>query len=147
MTFTLSPDPNVSTARTQWTFSTGCTRDHGGLSRTVLFHQIDASLTHLGTSYVDVLQVHQFDATTPVEETKRALYDRARTVRRLRAARCATSARRTSLKAPGDGLRGGGAQRLDAGRQRAGRVSTAMLYRHPVGRTYGTYSSSAGPRD
>ncbi|KAM5543792.1 hypothetical protein V8D89_002409 [Ganoderma adspersum] len=74
--FLVSPDPNVNTARAQWTLAH--TRDHvnhGGLSRTALFHQVDASLARLGTSYVDVLQIHLFDTTTPVEETMRALHD------------------------------------------------------------------------
>ena len=74
--FLVSPDPNVNTARAQWTLTH--TRDHvnhGGLSRTALFHQVDASLARLGTAYIDVLQIHLFDATTPVEETMRALHD------------------------------------------------------------------------
>jgi aryl-alcohol dehydrogenase (NADP+) len=46
-----------------------------GLSRKHLFHSIDASLKRLRTDYVDVFQVHRWDAETPVEETLRALHD------------------------------------------------------------------------
>ena len=38
-------------------------------------HSIDESLRRLGTDYVDLYQIHRFDAQTPVEETLRALDD------------------------------------------------------------------------
>ena len=49
-----------------------------GLSRTAILEQIDASLTRLGTDYIDVYYVHRFDPDTPVEETMRALDDLVR---------------------------------------------------------------------
>lgn len=44
-----------------------------GLSRKHLFDQIDASLRRLQTDYVDLYQMHCWDASTPLEETLRAL--------------------------------------------------------------------------
>ena len=46
-----------------------------GLSRKHIMHAIDASLRRLGTDYVDLYQIHRFDASTPVEETVEALHD------------------------------------------------------------------------
>ncbi|MCU1361921.1 MAG: putative aldo/keto oxidoreductase, NAD(P)-dependent, related to aryl-alcohol dehydrogenase, partial [Ilumatobacteraceae bacterium] len=47
----------------------------GGLSRKAVMHEIDASLTRLGTEYVDLYQIHRWDAKTPIEETMEALHD------------------------------------------------------------------------
>jgi aryl-alcohol dehydrogenase-like predicted oxidoreductase len=46
-----------------------------GLSRKAIMTGIDESLSRLGTEYVDLYQVHRWDATTPIEETMEALHD------------------------------------------------------------------------
>jgi len=50
-------------------------RNGAGLSRVSIMHEIDASLTRLGTDYVDLYQIHRFDPQTPIEETMEALHD------------------------------------------------------------------------
>jgi aryl-alcohol dehydrogenase (NADP+) len=49
--------------------------NEAGLSRKHIMHAIDASLRRLGTDYVDLYQIHRFDAATPIEETIDALDD------------------------------------------------------------------------
>ena len=73
--FLVSPDPGVLTMLNPGLGSTREFVNQGGLSRAALFNQVDASLARLRTPYVDVLQVHAFDAATPLEETMRALHD------------------------------------------------------------------------
>jgi 1-deoxyxylulose-5-phosphate synthase len=46
-----------------------------GLSRKHLLSSIDASLSRMGTDYVDIFMVHAFDPDTPIEETMEALHD------------------------------------------------------------------------
>jgi len=36
---------------------------------------VDASLARLGTSYIDLFQIHRYDPATPPEETMKALHD------------------------------------------------------------------------
>ncbi|KAI9903495.1 hypothetical protein N3K66_000024 [Trichothecium roseum] len=46
-----------------------------GLSRSAIYQAVDASLERLGTTYIDVLQIHRFDTSVPPEETMSALHD------------------------------------------------------------------------
>ncbi len=46
-----------------------------GLSRKHLLSSVDASLSRIGTDYVDIFMVHSFDPDTPIEETMEALHD------------------------------------------------------------------------
>src|SRR3954467_8576231 len=46
-----------------------------GLSRKHILASIDASLTRLGSDYVDLYQIHRWDPGTPIEETMEALHD------------------------------------------------------------------------
>jgi aryl-alcohol dehydrogenase-like predicted oxidoreductase len=49
--------------------------NQGGLSRAAIFNAVNASLERLGTDYIDLLQIHRFDPSVPVEETMKALHD------------------------------------------------------------------------
>lgn len=49
-----------------------------GLSRKHIMHAVDESLRRLKTDYLDLYQAHQYDSTTPVEETLRAFDDLVR---------------------------------------------------------------------
>ena len=46
-----------------------------GLSRKAIFTEVDASLRRLGMDYIDLYQIHRWDAATPIEETLQALHD------------------------------------------------------------------------
>jgi aryl-alcohol dehydrogenase-like predicted oxidoreductase len=59
-------------------FPTGGGPNETGLSRKHIFEQIDASLKRLQSDYVDLYQMHCWDASTPLEETLRALDDLVR---------------------------------------------------------------------
>jgi aryl-alcohol dehydrogenase (NADP+) len=49
-----------------------------GLSRKHILDAVDASLRRLGTDYIDLYQIHRWDAETPIEETLEALNDLVR---------------------------------------------------------------------
>ncbi|KAI5998427.1 NADP-dependent oxidoreductase domain-containing protein [Pisolithus orientalis] len=49
--------------------------NQGGLSRTAIFNAVEGCLERLGTSYIDLLQIHRFDPEVPPEETMKALHD------------------------------------------------------------------------
>ena len=50
-----------------------------GLSRLHILQAVEASLTRLGTDYIDLYQIHRFDSLTNLEDTLRALDDLVRT--------------------------------------------------------------------
>ena len=111
-----------------------------GLSRHHLIRACEASLRRLGTDYIDLYQVHEWDGATPLEETLDALDDLVRLgqgalhrlleLRRLapdEGARDLRAARLPALRLPADLLLAAGARRrvrAGAGRARPGR-------RHP----------------
>ncbi|MGA2477424.1 MAG: aldo/keto reductase [Spirochaetia bacterium] len=63
---------------TKATFRTGRRPNDVGSSRHHLVAAVEASLRRLGTDYIDLFQLHGFDALTPVEETLGALDDMVR---------------------------------------------------------------------
>ena len=56
----------------------GQTPNEVGISRLAVMQQAEASLKRLGTDYIDLYQIHGFDAITPMEESLRALDDLVR---------------------------------------------------------------------
>jgi aryl-alcohol dehydrogenase-like predicted oxidoreductase len=60
---------------TKGTFATGPGPNDVGSSRYHLTRAIEASLKRLGTDYIDLYQLHAFDALTPVEEALGTLDD------------------------------------------------------------------------
>jgi aryl-alcohol dehydrogenase-like predicted oxidoreductase len=49
--------------------------NQSGLSRAHVLHAVDQSLQRLKLDYIDLYQIHGFDAVTPIEETLSALND------------------------------------------------------------------------
>ena len=60
---------------TKATFRSGAGANEVGSSRYHLIRAVDDALRRLGTDYIDLFQLHGFDAATPVEETLRTLDD------------------------------------------------------------------------
>ena len=63
---------------TKGSFRRGPGPNDVGSSRHYLPRAVDASLRRLGTDYIDLYQLHAFDALTPVEEALGALDDQVR---------------------------------------------------------------------
>ena len=63
---------------TKATFRFGKGPNDVGSSRYHLIQSAERSLKRLGTDYIDIYHLHAFDATSPVEETLRALDDLVR---------------------------------------------------------------------
>lgn len=59
-------------------FPTGEGPNDAGLSRKHIVEAVEGSLTRLQTDYIDLYQAHCWDASTPLEETLRALDDLVR---------------------------------------------------------------------
>jgi len=76
---------------TKATFRSGPGQNDVGSSRFHLIRAVEGSLQRLQTDYIDLFQLHGFDAQTPVEETLRTLDDL------VQAGKSATSAARISL--------------------------------------------------
>jgi len=71
-----------------------------GLSRAHIMASVDGSLKRLGTDWIDLYQIHGYDAVTPLDETLRALDDLVR-AGKIRHAGCSNLAAWQIAKANG----------------------------------------------
>ncbi|MFJ8752945.1 aldo/keto reductase [Streptomyces sp. NPDC102441] len=78
----------------------------GGPGRKSLFASVEASLRQLNTDYIDLLYLHVWDHTTPVEEILRGLDDLVRQGKVLHVAICNTPAWQVSRMQATADLRG-----------------------------------------
>ena len=69
----VSRDQVVVATKVYWPMGTG--PNDRGLSRKHILQAVDASLQRLGMDYIDLYQIHRYDAETPIEETLCALHD------------------------------------------------------------------------
>ena len=60
---------------TKFRYSIGDGPNDQGGSRHYIMRAVEASLTRLGTDYIDLYQMHSWDDETPIDETMRALDD------------------------------------------------------------------------
>src|SRR4051812_27162573 len=72
---TLKGRRDAAIISTKATFRKGSGPNDVGSSRHHIIKACEGSLRRLGTDYIDVYQLHGFDAMTPVEEAVRALDD------------------------------------------------------------------------
>jgi len=63
---------------TKFTMKTGDGPNERGASRYHMMNQVETSLRRLQSDHIDLYQVHEWDETTPLEETLRALDDLVR---------------------------------------------------------------------
>lgn len=61
-------------ARDQVVLATKVYFNEGKLSREAIPREVEGSLRRLGTDYIDLLIIHRFDYSTPMEETMEALH-------------------------------------------------------------------------
>src|ERR1044072_3918495 len=121
-----------------------------GSSRHHLIAATDAALERLGTDYIDLLQLHAFDAMTPVEQVARSLDDlvRAGKVRYVGASNFSGWQLMKALAAsPCACARAGGAARRRAraggGRRRALRCPPGLLLADRAGLRVGADAAGA----
>ncbi|KAI0339039.1 aryl-alcohol dehydrogenase [Trametopsis cervina] len=72
---TVAPKYGINLNRTGQTAQDVGVINQTGLNRKHIFDSVKASLKRLQLDYIDVLQCHRFDYSTPIEETMQALHD------------------------------------------------------------------------